>query len=56
MANKKPVQKAIAAKGASAETKARVKKSRVDASGKSSRIKGHVSARTRRAQAKRDSK
>jgi len=53
---KKPAKKPTVKKGARSEDQGRVLQSRMQASGKTSRIKGHVGARTRRAQAKRDSK
>lgn len=56
MAKKKSVPKPIVSKGAGVEKKARALKSRIDASGKSTRAKGHLSASTRRSQSKRDSK
>jgi hypothetical protein len=56
---KKRIMKAVKTSkvpgGVKAEKKALAIKSRLDASGKSSRVLGHVSARTKRAQAKRDS-
>ncbi len=56
MAKKKPAKKPSENSSAGAKDKARVLKSRIDASGKTTRVKGHVSARTKRSQAKRDQK
>jgi hypothetical protein len=56
MAKKKPAKKPKATKGTGAEDRGRALKSRIDASGKNTRVKGHLSASTRRSQAKRDSK
>jgi hypothetical protein len=56
MAKKKPAEKPSTSKGTSSADKARVLKSRIKASGKTSRGKGHLSASTRRSQAKRDGK
>jgi hypothetical protein len=56
MAKKKITKKPMDGAGAGAEDKARAAKARIKVSGKTSRVKGHVSARTRRDQAKRDSK
>lgn len=54
MAKKKPAQRKPAAKDL--EGKARTVQSRLKASGKTTRAKGHLSATTRRNQAKRDAK
>lgn len=56
MAKKKPAKKTNVSQGTGAENQARVLKSRIEASGQNSRAKGHLSASTRRSQAKRDSK
>lgn len=56
MAKKKTAVKKKVTKKAKAEGKARVTESRVKLSGQTTRVKGHVSARTRRNQAKRDAK
>jgi len=56
MAKKKSVKKANAITDVGPDVKARVLKSRVEASGKTARGKGHLSAATRRSQAKRDNR
>jgi hypothetical protein len=57
MAKKKTTAGAAKKPTAAAATeKARVLGARLAASGKTTRVKGHVSARTRRSQAKRDGK
>lgn len=56
MAKKKPAKKLAPSEGTGAEAKARALRSRLEASGKTTRAKGHLSASTRRSQAKRDSK
>ena len=53
---KKTSAKVTAAKSLKAEGQARVVASRVKLSGKTTRAKGHLSASTRRSQAKRDGK
>lgn len=52
----KAKSKARTVKTSTVETKARVLKERIKKSGKSTRTKGHLSASTRRSQAKRDTK
>ena len=54
MAKKKATKKAKRPTSKLPEEKARVLKARVKQSGKSTRAKGHLSASTRRTQAKRD--
>lgn len=54
MAKKKATKKAKRPKSKLPEEKARVLKERIKQSGKATRAKGHLSASTRRAQAKRD--
>jgi hypothetical protein len=56
MAKKKATKKSTISAGTGPEGNARVAQSRLKASGKTSRIQGHVSARTRRSQAKRDTR
>jgi hypothetical protein len=56
MAKKKPLQGKTVSKTQKAAGKARTAATRVKLSGKTTRVKGHTSARTRRSQAKRDAK